>query len=83
MTDLQIGTLAIGLMLAGIYFGMHIGVALILPGENKLAGSYGSHGHLALIAGGVGENQSLGPDHVAVGVEANHCAGLARRANRP
>ncbi len=29
MTDLQVGLLAIGLMLAGIYFGMHIGVALI------------------------------------------------------
>ncbi len=30
MTDLQIGLLSIGLMLAGIYFGMHIGVALIV-----------------------------------------------------
>ncbi len=30
MTDLQIGLLAIVLMLAGIYFGMHIGVALIV-----------------------------------------------------
>ena len=30
MTDLQIGALAIVLMLAGIYFGMHIGVALIV-----------------------------------------------------
>lgn len=30
MTDLQVGALAIALMLAGIYFGMHIGVALIL-----------------------------------------------------
>lgn len=29
MTDLQIGVLAIGLMLAGIYFGMHVGIALI------------------------------------------------------
>jgi len=30
MTDLQVGLLAIVLMLAGIYFGMHIGVALIV-----------------------------------------------------
>lgn len=30
MTDLQIGLLAIVLMLAGIYFGMHIGVGLIV-----------------------------------------------------
>jgi tripartite ATP-independent transporter DctM subunit len=30
MSDLQIGLLSIGLMLAGIYFGMHIGVALIV-----------------------------------------------------
>lgn len=30
MTDLQIGLLSITLMLAGIYFGMHIGVALIV-----------------------------------------------------
>lgn len=30
MSDLQIGLLAIVLMLAGIYFGMHIGVALIV-----------------------------------------------------
>ncbi|HYF17520.1 MAG TPA: TRAP transporter large permease [Ramlibacter sp.] len=30
MSDLQIGIVAIGLMLAGIYFGMHIGVALIV-----------------------------------------------------
>lgn len=30
MSDLQIGVIAIGLMLAGIYFGMHIGVALIV-----------------------------------------------------
>lgn len=30
MSDLQIGALAIVLMLAGIYFGMHIGVALIV-----------------------------------------------------
>lgn len=30
MTDLQVGLLAIALMLAGIYFGMHIGVALIV-----------------------------------------------------
>ena len=30
MTDLQIGLLSIGLMLAGIYFGLHIGVALIV-----------------------------------------------------
>lgn len=30
MSDLQIGLLAIALMLAGIYFGMHIGVALIV-----------------------------------------------------
>jgi tripartite ATP-independent transporter DctM subunit len=30
MSDLQIGVAAIGLMLAGIYFGMHIGVALIV-----------------------------------------------------
>lgn len=30
MSDLQIGMVAIGLMLAGIYFGMHIGVALIV-----------------------------------------------------
>jgi len=30
MTDLQIGLMAIVLMLAGIYFGMHIGVALIV-----------------------------------------------------
>ncbi|MBX3653063.1 MAG: TRAP transporter large permease [Ramlibacter sp.] len=30
MSDLQIGVVAIGLMLAGIYFGMHIGVALIV-----------------------------------------------------
>lgn len=30
MSDLQIGLLSIGLMLAGIYFGMHIGVALII-----------------------------------------------------
>ncbi|KRH99114.1 TRAP transporter large permease [Curvibacter sp. PAE-UM] len=30
MTDLHIGALAIVLMLAGIYFGMHIGVALIV-----------------------------------------------------
>ncbi|MCW5611861.1 MAG: TRAP transporter large permease [Rubrivivax sp.] len=29
MSDLQIGVLAIGLMLAGIYFGMHVGIALI------------------------------------------------------
>lgn len=30
MSDLNIGLLAIALMLAGIYFGMHIGVALIV-----------------------------------------------------
>jgi len=30
MSDLQIGAVAIVLMLAGIYFGMHIGVALIV-----------------------------------------------------
>lgn len=30
MSDLQIGLLAIAMMLAGIYFGMHIGVALIV-----------------------------------------------------
>ncbi len=30
MSDLQVGLLAIVLMLAGIYFGMHIGVALIV-----------------------------------------------------
>jgi C4-dicarboxylate transporter, DctM subunit len=30
MTDLQIGMVALGLMLAFIYFGMHIGVALIV-----------------------------------------------------
>ena len=30
MSDLQIGLLSITLMLAGIYFGMHIGVALIV-----------------------------------------------------
>lgn len=30
MSDLQIGAVAIVLMLAGIYFGMHIGVALII-----------------------------------------------------
>lgn len=30
MSDLSIGLLAIGLMLAGIYFGMHIGIALIV-----------------------------------------------------
>jgi tripartite ATP-independent transporter DctM subunit len=30
MSDLHIGLLAIALMLAGIYFGMHIGVALIV-----------------------------------------------------
>lgn len=30
MTDIQIGLLSITLMLAGIYFGMHIGVALIV-----------------------------------------------------
>ena len=30
MDDLSIGLLAIGLMLAGIYFGMHIGIALIV-----------------------------------------------------
>jgi tripartite ATP-independent transporter DctM subunit len=30
MSDLQIGVLAIVLMLAGIYFGMHIGVALMV-----------------------------------------------------
>lgn len=30
MSDLQIGLLSIGLMLTGIYFGMHIGVALIV-----------------------------------------------------
>ncbi len=30
MTDLQIGLFSITLMLAGIYFGMHIGVALIV-----------------------------------------------------
>src|SRR5512145_170297 len=30
MSDLQVGALAIVLMLAGIYFGMHIGVALIV-----------------------------------------------------
>lgn len=29
MSDLQIGVLAIALMLAGIYFGMHVGIALI------------------------------------------------------
>lgn len=30
MSDLSVGVLAIGLMLAAIYFGMHIGVALIV-----------------------------------------------------
>lgn len=30
MSDMHIGVAAIGLMLAGIYFGMHIGVALIV-----------------------------------------------------
>jgi tripartite ATP-independent transporter DctM subunit len=30
MSDLQVGALSIALMLAGIYFGMHIGVALIV-----------------------------------------------------
>ncbi|WP_372658417.1 TRAP transporter large permease [Hydrogenophaga sp.] len=30
MSDFQIGMVAIGLMLGGIYFGMHIGVALIV-----------------------------------------------------
>jgi len=30
MSDLSIGLIAIGLMLAGIYFGMHIGIALIV-----------------------------------------------------
>lgn len=30
MSDLGVGVIAIGLMLAGIYFGMHIGVALIV-----------------------------------------------------
>jgi C4-dicarboxylate transporter, DctM subunit len=29
MSDLQVGLLAIGLMLAAIYFGMHVGIALI------------------------------------------------------
>ncbi len=37
MSDLQVGLLAIVLMLAGIYFGMHIGVALIVTSFASVA----------------------------------------------